>query len=250
MSNHIYHQNYSYLVYMHTSTISGKSYIGYTSKTMEERFKGHVSEMRYGSTYAFHNALRKYGKENFISEMLYVCDNLEDASSAEIQLIETYDTWHNGYNENRGGQNPPIKSGKNHYKSKFLIIDNIKYDSLTDANIKLKTYSSVLLEYIENFKDKISFVEFQSIKSSKRKYYPITINGIEYIHEANARKALGISFEALRAFKSSGVKDINEFLSMYDTRKCSITINSVKYKSKRDAMRSLNLTNTELRRLL
>ncbi len=43
---------------------SGKRYIGITTATAEERFKGHVSAMNKGWDAAVSNALRKYGPEN------------------------------------------------------------------------------------------------------------------------------------------------------------------------------------------
>lgn len=46
--------------------------------------------------------MNKYGVENFIVEQLYECDN-EELSSYEIQYIEKYNTYSNGYNATKGG---------------------------------------------------------------------------------------------------------------------------------------------------
>jgi len=99
------------LIYKHTCTITNKSYIGQTTKTLEQRFKEHLNDSVGGSSTHFHKALRKYGKENFISEILE--DNIKIASDInskttlqdlrEIHYIEKHDTFSNGYNMTGGG---------------------------------------------------------------------------------------------------------------------------------------------------
>jgi len=43
---------------------NGKLYIGITTRTTEQRFRGHVKDMQRGSTYTVHKALRKYGPDS------------------------------------------------------------------------------------------------------------------------------------------------------------------------------------------
>jgi hypothetical protein len=246
MSNTTY-QNFKYLVYKHTCIISKKSYIGYTSKTMEERFSGHLCEMKYGSTYAFHNALRKYGKENFKSEILYVCYSKKDASYAEIELINAYDTKNNGYNETYGGENPPVKSGVSHYKSKKITIDNIDYVSLTDVRKRLNTNQRILKTYLDNFSTTISFSEFNRIR---RKISSININGIEYINMNDACKQLNVCIDMIRAFLKIPGQNWNTFCTTYGTRfqrKRKIIINNIEYKSRKEACLKLNMTSKQLK---
>ena len=100
------------LIYKHTCTITNESYIGQTIYTMEERLNAHLSKVRNGSYTHFHNALRKYGIENFTSEILE--DNIPIQSdiitkqtlstSREIYYINEYNTCHNGYNMTEGGE--------------------------------------------------------------------------------------------------------------------------------------------------
>lgn len=56
-------------IYKCTCVISGKSYVGLTTKTIEERKKEHLhsSYNPNDNTYKthFHSAIRKYGIENF-----------------------------------------------------------------------------------------------------------------------------------------------------------------------------------------
>ena len=59
------------VVYKITNKINGKIYIGQTTRTFEQRWKEHCNDaMNFKDIYLFHNAIRKYGKENFECEIL------------------------------------------------------------------------------------------------------------------------------------------------------------------------------------
>ena len=105
-------KKFKQLIYLHTCIITDKSYTGQTIKTMEERLKGHIYSSDNGSDTHFHRAIRKYGIENFTSEVLEdfipIQSDLETkqtlADQREIYFIEKYDTYNNGYNETEGGK--------------------------------------------------------------------------------------------------------------------------------------------------
>lgn len=96
-----------FLIYMHTSP-SNKSYIGYTSHSMEERFAGHILESSRNSQTRFHKALRKYGKDKFESKILQCeIETVEEAKELEKYFIKKYNTFgrdSNGYNMTPGGE--------------------------------------------------------------------------------------------------------------------------------------------------
>jgi len=59
-----------FAIYKITNQINGKSYIGFTSVSKEERWKKHQSDAYRGSDFFFHRALRKYGILSFRMETL------------------------------------------------------------------------------------------------------------------------------------------------------------------------------------
>lgn len=95
-----------YEVYLVTNLINGKHYVGITSRGAQERFKGHLWEAYSGSKTIFHNALRKYGIENFKLEVIESNIPQELAEERERYYIKAYDSYYpskKGYNMTEGG---------------------------------------------------------------------------------------------------------------------------------------------------
>lgn len=88
------------IIYMHTCTINGKSYIGQTTSSMESRWKAHLYNK---SKTKFTCALKKYNEKYWTHKILAYADNKEDLDDLEIFFIEKYDTINNGYNIRTGG---------------------------------------------------------------------------------------------------------------------------------------------------
>lgn len=92
------------LIYMATCKETGKKYVGATTKTLSARIRAHEARVRFGSHYHFHNALRKYGVDGFIWEILQ--DGImtrEELDRREIEFIKSYGTIIKGYNISTGG---------------------------------------------------------------------------------------------------------------------------------------------------
>jgi len=88
------------IIYKHTNKINGKAYIGKTSLSMEERLKQHLDETKdTNNNRLFVKALKKYGVENFESEILE--NDCIDTNEREKFFIKKYKThFVNGYGYN------------------------------------------------------------------------------------------------------------------------------------------------------
>lgn len=86
------------VIYKATDRKTGRAYIGQTTD-FEERKKQH----RKNKGYTFGEEYKKR-PEDFIWEILEECPD-EFLSEREIYWIECYDTYYNGYNETKGGEN-------------------------------------------------------------------------------------------------------------------------------------------------
>ena len=86
---------------MTTNLINNKKYIG------KRKCHCDIEQDQYlGSGKILQNAIKKYGKENFIKEVLDICDNEEMCNDREKYWISLYDAPHNDefYNIATGGE--------------------------------------------------------------------------------------------------------------------------------------------------
>lgn len=91
----------TFCVYMHTNKINGKKYIGITSQRPKRRFlngKGYQTQF-------LGKAVKKYGWENFETQILFDGISEEEAKQKEIELIAEHKTTDPtiGYNIAMGG---------------------------------------------------------------------------------------------------------------------------------------------------
>lgn len=99
------------IIYKATNLINNKIYIGQTRESLDVRIGKHIrsakSEQNRGLTSIyFHNALLKYGVENFKWEIIDTATTDEELNEKEIYWIAAYDAMNKeiGYNEASGGK--------------------------------------------------------------------------------------------------------------------------------------------------
>ena len=96
-------KNCKFLVYKHTCVITNKSYIGYTSKSMEKRWEEHLMSAANGRCWKFSIAICEHGIDDWEHTVLGYFETKENAANYEIEMITKYNTYHNGYNSSPGG---------------------------------------------------------------------------------------------------------------------------------------------------
>lgn len=97
------------LVYLVTNTVSGKRYVGVTSRSLATRWKEHRERAAKGQTqFALHRAIQKYGSSSFKIELVAELDDRDDMLEAERIFIGTFGTYGSrGYNMTPGGESSP-----------------------------------------------------------------------------------------------------------------------------------------------
>jgi group I intron endonuclease len=114
-------------VYKITNKTTNKCYIGITRKDkVEKRWNQHMSDISRGcGCPALQCAVLKYGKENFVFEVILVCQN-EDLIENEIRLIKEYNSMvPNGYNITPGGEGGSFTSRLHTEETKNKIRESI-----------------------------------------------------------------------------------------------------------------------------
>lgn len=86
------------LIYKATNKLNGKAYIGQTIKTLEARKSTHKSAYKISHRLPFYAAIRKYGWDNFVWDILEDNIPIEYLAVKEVYYIGRYDTYVNGYN--------------------------------------------------------------------------------------------------------------------------------------------------------
>ena len=91
------------IIYKATNVATGEVYIGATTIELEERIKDHYNKAVKNYGHKFQNAIREYGFESFIWEQIDTGINTDELALKEKYYIQKFDSFHNGYNSDRGG---------------------------------------------------------------------------------------------------------------------------------------------------
>ena len=191
-------------IYKITNKINGKSYIGQTIQDVKERFYQHCAAKCSQAVLnmTIHKAINKYGKSNFTIEIIEEVEytNLNDR---EKYWIKYYDSYNNGYNSTKGGQDgiklfknldsesiiKEYKSGKSLREvSRVFNVDKqtIK-DLLVRNNIELRTTRTYKLsqrdreKIIRDFSLGLSRKEIMNKWNISKSYLSQLINGYRRI---------------------------------------------------------------------
>lgn len=138
------YEGYIYIIY--NDIYPEKVYIGQTIRTLERRWYDHTQQVRdHDFTDKLHNAMKSHGIEHFGMELLseYKFKTKEELlkilNYEERRFIELYDSYKNGYNATKGGNDT---SHQNRAVSKYDLYGNYlsSYESINDL---LKEFNAV-----------------------------------------------------------------------------------------------------------
>ena len=91
------------IVYKVTNQETGKSYIGVTTRTMEERKADHIKKASKGMGSYFQSAIATFGPAAFQFEQIDTATSSNELAEKEKKYILQYDSKENGYNSDSGG---------------------------------------------------------------------------------------------------------------------------------------------------
>ena len=123
-------------VYKITNLVNGKVYIGQSIRDIQQRFARHINDsLNCKLDTHFARAIRKYGEENFVIELIDTAETQDELNRKEQYWIRHYDSVRHGYNET----DAIYKCGGNTYMSKtglelFSIGDRIRESKLGSKN--------------------------------------------------------------------------------------------------------------------
>lgn len=157
------------IIYKITNKINGKMYIGQTKRKFEKRWARHIRDSLNNilDTH-FARAIRLYGPENFITEIIDTADTEEELTKKEYYWIHYYNTINEGYNET----DAEYKCGGNTYKSK------------TKEEL-IKISEKIRLSKLGGNNPKATGVKCKSIKTNKEYHFNSQSEMQQFFNEEN-----------------------------------------------------------------
>jgi group I intron endonuclease len=132
------------IVYKVTNLVNNKVYIGQTWRKLEQRISSHLKNNHCSY---FHNALIKYGKDNFKWEIIFISNSQEELDKKEILLIKEHKSQNkkHGYNLRSGGSRGKFNlSSKKKMKESALKYFNSNEARLKHSEIQKKRFSNLI----------------------------------------------------------------------------------------------------------
>jgi group I intron endonuclease len=90
------------IIYLASNLITGKNYVGQTTKTLEQRKAKHLQNSETDLNNRFYQAIRKHGIHSFEWEVLEEVED-KDLDEREIYWIREFNSLYEGYNMTIGG---------------------------------------------------------------------------------------------------------------------------------------------------
>ena len=131
------------IIYKITCLVNSKIYIGYTTKTVDERFKQHIKTSKdenYKHASHLYRSMREYGVENFKVEVIDIAESYEEMCEKERYWISELDTRNPeiGMNIHEGGRGGRTGVGKQKATKKQIECLSIGWHMpMSDENKKL-----------------------------------------------------------------------------------------------------------------
>ena len=130
------------IIYKVVCIINNKLYIGATRKDISKRRRQHEN-LSVKSNYIFHNALQKYGFENFNWSIIAIAYSEKELSNLEKKYIKEFDSTNKecGYNMSEGGVSPVLSGCLN---GMFGKKHSEKVKEILRKRMKGKTWEELL----------------------------------------------------------------------------------------------------------
>jgi group I intron endonuclease len=195
-----------YSIYKFVNKVNGKVYIGFDSN-WPNRKRYHKS--KHGKVNSkFYNAIKKYGWDNFESDVVYQSlDGTHTLSAMENYFIQQYNSFHNGYNSTLGGDGIlGFKHTPEQIEKRVSKVRGKKHSKEWCENISKNKIGKPRNDMLgdNNPMRKPDTIMRMSGKNHP-KAIPIIVNGISYDYKKQAMDKLGISKRQLNKILSSNL---------------------------------------------
>lgn len=199
-------------VYKITNLANQKAYIGITTRDPMQRWWEHCNSAQNGSDYFVHQAIRKYGEENFSVAVIAQTKSLEDLKELEIILIKQHGTHmslQKGYNKTWGGDGAAFNN-----KHGAVLASTEERLGLVDCeDPRWETGEIISCRSGVKHKDNTKLSEYAKTRKGKKnpnskRFKLISPSGEEHEIHGNCREyveRLGLKYSALYDYIDKGI---------------------------------------------
>lgn len=171
-----------YTIYKVTNKINGKFYIG-------KHQTSNINDSYYGSGRNIVKAIKKYGKENFYKEILFVFDTEQEMNSKEKEILtEEFISSDKNYNLGIGGEGGPHFKGRTHSPKTKEKLKNLARGKKLPEEAKNKISAA--------HKGKITSQETKDKISASRKKSNLKAGKISLIDDINKITQIQSDYDA------------------------------------------------------
>lgn len=157
-------------IYKATCMSTGKVYVGQTIQSMAKRKKSHErnafdqKSMMYNTK--FGKAIRKYGFDNFVWEIIHNNVPWSELDKLEVSEISKYDSYNSGYNSTPGGQKHLIAKAAISHFEKHLAKQELENQALKqkENNKRISNFEKNLKKNISDFLRREEVDELKEVK--------------------------------------------------------------------------------------
>jgi len=193
------------IIYKVINRINGKCYIGQTIQILEERKNQHLHN--YIKTY-FHNALKKYGEDNFDWEIIEKCDSKNELDEMEFHYIKQYNShiFEGGYNLTWGGEGITGYKHSDETKTKIGNKSKQTWNNRNNNNNNLEEYKTkISIANIKRYEDP---KEREKLSMAQKKRY----------EDPKEREKTGTAIQKVWNNSNSGLNSIERNKKISESR--------------------------------
>lgn len=215
-----------YKAYLIFNTNTNEAYIGITERSLEARWRQHVSEALRGKGYLLHQAIRQHGLNAFDFSFIACARSRSMLHDLEQQLVEQYDAVIAGYNQTRGG-------GAGESVGDKTVVGGLTFISFSAAARHFKISEDIARQRIKRYGWTIEQA-LEIAPAPLRTYdgFKYELRGVRYRTFSEACKAHGLTDSAVRCRLAKGWTQEEAFGLLprkKEPKAPAITIAGVKY---------------------
>ncbi len=206
-----------YYIYVITNLVNNKVYIGKTGKSVQSRYKEHISNAHRESRkdkFPLYRAMNKYGINNFKVECLEEIDTNKEASVREQYYIKKFNSCIlfencNGYNMTLGGDGGRcadyeqivkvyIENNKNEVKTSKILGCTRKTVRMAckELGVHIKPNNKIVRMY--DLQGKEILLEFPCIREAIKYFKDHNLRGYDYLYRRDTVVTQNNVFKVIR----------------------------------------------------